>query len=60
MQLGLLDEWRLFVSPVALGGGTPYFPPLNERLDLELVEEQTFGSRVVYVRYRTRPATEGG
>lgn len=60
MQLGLLDEWRLFVSPVALGGGTPYFPPLNERLDLELVDEQTFGSRVVYVRYRTRPATEGG
>jgi hypothetical protein len=35
-----------------LGGGTPYFPTLNETINLELVETQTFGSRVVYLRYR--------
>ena len=52
MKLGLIDEYRLFVSPVVLGGGTPYFPDLDERIDLELVETRTFGSRVVYVRYR--------
>jgi dihydrofolate reductase len=52
MKLALIDEWRLFVSPVLLGGGTPYFPTLDERVNLELVETQTFGSRVVYVRYR--------
>jgi dihydrofolate reductase len=52
MKLGLIDEYRLFVSPVVLGGGTPYFPALGERIDLELVETRTFGSRVVYVRYR--------
>jgi dihydrofolate reductase len=52
MKLGLVDEYRLFVSPVVLGGGTPYFPALDERINLELVETQTFGSRVVYVRYR--------
>ena len=52
MELGLIDEYRLFVSPVVLGGGTPYFPALDERINLELVETQTFGSRVVYVRYR--------
>jgi dihydrofolate reductase len=51
-ELGLIDEYRLFVSPVVLGAGTPYFPALDERIDLELVETQTFGSRVVYVRYR--------
>ncbi len=31
MKLELIDEWRLFVSPVLLGGGTPYFPTLDER-----------------------------
>jgi dihydrofolate reductase len=52
IKLGLIDEYRLFVSPVVLGGGTPYFPALDERINLELVETQTFGSRIVYVRYR--------
>ncbi len=56
MKLGLIDEWRLFVSPVLLGGGTPYFPTLDNRIDLELVETQTFSSRVVYLRYQISPA----
>jgi dihydrofolate reductase len=51
-RLGLIDEYRLFVSPVVVGGGTPYFPALEDRIDLELLETRTFGSRVVYVRYR--------
>ena len=55
MELGLIDEWRLFVSPVLLGVGTPYFPTLDERINLELVETKTFGSRVVYLRYRRVP-----
>ena len=54
-KLGLVDEYRLFVSPVVLGGGTPYFPSLDERINLELVETQTFGSRVVYMRYTRAP-----
>jgi dihydrofolate reductase len=51
-QLGLIDEYQLFVNPVVLGAGTPYFPPLENRLDLELVEARKFGSRVVYLRYQ--------
>jgi dihydrofolate reductase len=51
-ELGLIDEYRMFVSPVVLGGGTPYFPALDERINLELLETRTFGSRVVYLRYR--------
>jgi dihydrofolate reductase len=51
ISLGLVDEFRLFVSPVVLGGGTPYFPTLDARIELELVETRTFGSRVVYLRY---------
>ncbi|HJU02902.1 MAG TPA: dihydrofolate reductase family protein [Actinomycetes bacterium] len=52
VELDLIDEYRLFVYPVVLGGGTPYFPARAERLDLELVETRTFGSRVVYLRHR--------
>jgi dihydrofolate reductase len=52
IELGLVDELRLFVSPVVLGGGTPFFPPIPDPVDLELVETRTFGARVVYLRYR--------
>jgi len=52
MKLGLIDEWRLFVSPVLLGGGTPYFPSLDQRVKLELLETKTFAARVVFLRYR--------
>jgi dihydrofolate reductase len=47
----LIDEYRLFVNPVVLGGGVPFFPPLPKRLTLGLVETRTF-SQVVYLRYR--------
>jgi dihydrofolate reductase len=50
--LGLIDEYRAMVYPVLVGGGIPYFPRHERRVDLELVETRTFGSRVVYLRYR--------
>jgi dihydrofolate reductase len=48
---GLIDEYRLFVNPVVLGGDKPFFAG-HTHIDLELVETRTFGSRVVYLRYR--------
>src|SRR5918996_3183838 len=59
IRLGLVDEYRLFVSPVILGGGTPYFPALNDTINLELVETQTFASRVVYLRYQRADGRAG-
>jgi dihydrofolate reductase len=50
--LGLIDEYRLRVHPVLVGGGIPYFPQRERRVDLDLVETRTFSSRVVYLRYR--------
>lgn len=50
--LGLIDEYRARVSPVLLGGGIPFFPQRERRVDLELVETRTFGSGVLYLRYR--------
>jgi dihydrofolate reductase len=56
---GLVDEYRLFVSPVLLGGGTRFFGSLESRISLELLESRTFGSRVVYLRYRTKEEPHG-
>ena len=50
--LGLIDEYRAMVHPVLVGGGIPYFPHSERRVDLELVETRTFSSNVVYLRYR--------
>jgi dihydrofolate reductase len=51
-RAGLIDEYRLFISPVVLGGGTPFFPTAEDPIELELVESRTFSSRVIYARYR--------
>jgi dihydrofolate reductase len=50
--LGLIDEYRARVYPVLVGGGIPFFPQSERRVDLELVESRTFSSRVIYLRYR--------
>ena len=51
IRLGLVDEYRLVVHPVVLGGGTPFFPPLDGQVQLRLLETRTFGSGVEYLRY---------
>jgi dihydrofolate reductase len=51
-ELDLIDEYAPFVYPVMLGAGTPFLPPLESRLALELVETRSFDSGVVLLRYR--------
>ena len=50
--LDLVDELRMFRYPVVVGGGTPFLPPVTDDMALNLVETRTFGSRVIYERYR--------
>jgi len=51
LAAGLVDEVRLFVSPIAVGGGTAALPD-GLRLPLELLDERRFANGVVYLRYR--------
>lgn len=53
IRAGLVDEYQLYVSPVAVGGGKRFLPD-DVRLDLELLDERPFGNGVVHLRYRTR------
>jgi dihydrofolate reductase len=50
--LGLIDEYRTRICPILLGGGLPYFPRRERRMELEPVESPTFISGVVYLRHR--------
>src|SRR4051794_17095423 len=38
IELGLVDEVRMFRYPVVVGGGTPFLPPVTEDIALDLVE----------------------
>ena len=52
IELDLVDELRMFRYPVIVGGGTPFLPAVTDDIALELIETRTFGSRVIYERYR--------
>ena len=51
IELGLVDELRMFRYPVVIGGGTPFLPPVADHIPLDLIETRTFGSRVIFERY---------
>jgi dihydrofolate reductase len=52
IELGLVDELRMFRYPVVVGGGTPFLPPVTKDLLLDLIETRTFGPRVIFEPYR--------
>jgi dihydrofolate reductase len=51
IRAGLVDECRLFVAPIVVGGGKQSLPD-NVRFQLELLDERRFGGGMVYLRYR--------
>jgi dihydrofolate reductase len=52
MQLGLIDEYILFIHPIMLGSGKPMFRYLHDQIRLQFVETHPFGSGVVLLNYQ--------
>jgi riboflavin biosynthesis pyrimidine reductase len=53
IKLGLVDECRLFLSPIVVGGGNPALPE-HVRMRLELLDERRFGNGVIHLHYRVK------
>jgi dihydrofolate reductase len=51
LEDGLIDELRLMVHPVVVGGGKRLFEE-GDRVAFELVDSKTFSMGVVYLTYR--------
>jgi dihydrofolate reductase len=51
MRHDLIDEYRLYVHPIVIGGGKPLFPA-DASFTLRLAETRTFGNGVVLLHYR--------
>jgi dihydrofolate reductase len=51
MRYDLIDEYRIYVHPVAIGRGKPLFQALEARIELRLDGTRTFGNGVVLLRY---------
>ena len=52
LERGLVDEYRLYVTPIVLGGGHPLFQQISQRVNLELVGQRVFHSGIVMLVYR--------
>jgi dihydrofolate reductase len=52
MRAGLIDEYRLCMAPVILGGGNPLFKASPARLTMKLLEARPLKSGGVILRYQ--------
>ncbi len=57
---GLLDELRLMVHPVVLGGGKRLFEDGSDQKALKLVDSKTFSTGVLYLTYQPAGREEEG
>ena len=51
IKAGLIDEYHLFINPVALGSGMAIFQDLDQRQNLTLVKSQLFDCGITVLHY---------
>jgi dihydrofolate reductase len=51
-ELGLIDEYMLYVNPIVLGQGTQLFGNIKGELQMKLMKTKIFGSGVVLKYYQ--------
>jgi dihydrofolate reductase len=56
IRLGLIDEYRILVTPVVLGRGTPMFKDIKDRIALKLLQATTWSSGTAALYYQPHPA----
>ncbi len=58
-RLGVIDEYRLVVYPIIVGGGKSYFPAGGSTVPLRLRETRRFACGAVYLRYQCASPNPG-
>lgn len=53
LRAGIVDEVQLYLAPVALGGGLPFWPA-DLRIDLNLADQRIFDNGTMWLRYTVR------
>jgi dihydrofolate reductase len=59
VEAGLVDEYRIVIHPVILGGGKPFFPNLKAPTNLTLLDTRRFSSGAMYLRYVRADSIQG-
>lgn len=55
LQQGLVNEYRVILSPVLIGSGKPLFPGITERIRMKLLSTEVFASGIVLLSYQKVP-----
>lgn len=54
IKLGLIDEFHLFINPVAIGNGMTIFKELESKQNLTLVKSRSFDCGIVVINYESK------
>lgn len=52
LPIGLIDEYQLWIHPIILGHGRPFFVEIDGQIELKLTEAKRFDSGVVLLQYQ--------